>query len=125
MTTHQHGQVVSDGLREEARALRRAIPDVMSTFSAFHKATMAPGALDVTTKELISLAISVVLRCDGCIASHARGAVRAGATSEQAAEAIAVAVMMSGGPGTVYGPRAFDAVTEFLEADSPQRDLRP
>ncbi len=31
------------------------------------------------------------------------------------AEAIGVAVMMSGGPGTVWGPRALEAFLEFAE----------
>lgn len=52
-------------------------------------------------------------QCDGCIASHARGAARAGATLEEAAEAIGVAILMNGGPATVYGPRAYAAFSEF------------
>ncbi|MEI2703976.1 MAG: carboxymuconolactone decarboxylase family protein [Ilumatobacteraceae bacterium] len=120
MSTHHHGRAVSDGLREPARALRQAIPEVLAGFASLHKAAMAPGALDARTKELIALAIAVATRCDGCIASHARGAVRAGATAEDAAEAIGVAILMSGGPGTVYGPRALDAVNEFLETAQAQ-----
>lgn len=59
-------------------------------------AVSTPGALD----------ISIATHCDGCIASHARGAALAGATPEQVAETIGVAILMAGGPGTVYGPRA-------------------
>lgn len=44
---------------------------------------------------------------------HARGAGLKGATPEQAAEAIGVAILMNGGPATVYGPRAFAAFQEF------------
>ena len=32
------------------------------------------------------------------------------------AEALGVTFLMNGGPGTVYGPRAYDAFVEFLEA---------
>jgi len=35
----------------------------------------------------------VVHGCDGCIASHAKAAVRAGASKEEAAEAIGVAIL--------------------------------
>jgi len=94
--------------------LRKRIPDVYAGFSEMHKASMADGALDRVTKELIALAISVTEQCDGCIASHARGAARKGATEEQVAEAIGVAIMLSGGPGTAYGPRAWDAFKEFV-----------
>ena len=49
------------------------------------------------------MVIGVVHGCDGCIASHAQGAVRAGASMEEAAEAIGVAILMYGGrrPSTV------------------------
>ena len=68
-------------------------------------------------KELMAMVIGVVLGCDGCIASHARGAVRAGATKQEAAEVIGVSIMMHGGPATIYGARAYAAFCEF--ADEP------
>lgn len=96
-----------------ARDLRHRIPDVMKAFSDLHGAAMKSGALDTKTKELIALAISVSHRCDGCIASHARGAAKQHATEAEVAEAIGVAVLMTGGPATVYGPRAFAAFKEY------------
>lgn len=45
--------------------------------------------------------------------AHAEGAARAGATPEEVAEAIGVAILMNGGPATVFGPRAFAAFREF------------
>ena len=110
-----HGKQVLDDLREPAHALRTLIPDVYAGFSETHKAALGDGHLDAKTKELIALAISVNQQCDGCIASHARGAAMKGATLEEAAEAIGVTILMGGGPGTVYGPRAFAAFTEFYE----------
>jgi AhpD family alkylhydroperoxidase len=64
------------------------------------------------------LAIAVSKQCDGCIASHARGAARQGATADEVAEALGVAVLMSGGPGTVHGPRAFEAFMELAGLDA-------
>jgi AhpD family alkylhydroperoxidase len=92
------------------------IPDVYAGFAELSKAAMAPGALEPKTKELLALAMGVTLRCDGCIATHARGAASAGATREEVAEAIGVTLLMNGGPGTVYGPRAYDAFCEYIEA---------
>jgi AhpD family alkylhydroperoxidase len=116
MTEHTHGKAVLDDVVPLGRALRQAIPDVYKGYAALSSAAMAPGVLDAKTKELIALGISVTLHCDGCIAAHARGAATAGATREEAAEALGVAVMLNGGPGTVYGPRAFDAFCEFADA---------
>jgi AhpD family alkylhydroperoxidase len=72
--------------------------------------------LETKTKELIAMAIGVVHGCDGCIASHARGAARAGATRQEAAEAIGVTFLMQGGPATIYGARAYAAFCEFADA---------
>jgi AhpD family alkylhydroperoxidase len=108
-----HGKEVLDGLRDETAALRELIPEVYAGFAHTHKAALGDGALPTKAKELIAFAIAVSKQCDGCIASHARGAARAGATLEEAADAIGVAILMNGGPATVYGPRAFAAFTEF------------
>jgi AhpD family alkylhydroperoxidase len=84
---------------------------------------MTDGALPATTKELIALACSITRECDGCIVAHARGAARRGASREQVAEAIGVAINMNGGPATVWGPRALAAYDEF--AQSTPEDAAP
>ncbi|MEO7369948.1 MAG: carboxymuconolactone decarboxylase family protein [Ilumatobacteraceae bacterium] len=112
---HSHGRGVLNELRPLHRELRHAIPDAYKAFSELHHASFAAGALDVKTKELIALAIGVIERCDGCVASHAEGAARAGATRQEAAEAIGVTFLMGGGPATIYGPRAYAAFCEFTE----------
>jgi AhpD family alkylhydroperoxidase len=114
-------------LRAPARDLQHAIPDVWEGFGALHDAAMSDGALTSKDKELIALAIAVVKRCDGCIASHARSAARLGATRTEVAEALGVALLMDGGPATVYGPRAWQAYLEFavsaLASSPPTRDV--
>lgn len=117
--THSHGKGVLDELAPLGRDLRRAIPDVYKGFGELHHAALAEGALSTKVKELMALVIGVATRCDGCIASHARGAVKAGATKEEAAEAIGVTFLMVGGPGTVYGPRAYSAFCEYYDAAHP------
>jgi len=115
---NSYGKSVLDELRPLHRELRRAIPEVYKSFGEFHHAAFSPGVLDARTKELIALAIGVVQRCDGCIASHAEAAARLGATQQEAAEAIGVALLMNGGPATIYGPRAYAAFCEFEASSS-------
>jgi AhpD family alkylhydroperoxidase len=67
------------------------------------------------------MVIGVAHVCDGCIASHARGAVRAGASNGEAAEAIGVGILMCGGPATIYGARAYDAFCEFAATEEKDR----
>ncbi|BBX75725.1 carboxymuconolactone decarboxylase family protein [Mycobacterium shinjukuense] len=112
---HRHHDVLND-LNPQHRALRRMIPDVYRGFVEMSNAAMSSGALDKKVKELMALAIGVVHGCDGCIASHAQAAARAGASKEEAAEAIGVSIMMHGGPATIYGARAYDAFCEFADA---------
>ncbi|MEQ1872958.1 MAG: carboxymuconolactone decarboxylase family protein [Ilumatobacteraceae bacterium] len=116
MTENGYGKAVLDDLRPLHRELRHAIPDVYKGFGEFHGAAFKPGALDGKTKELIAFAIAITERCDGCIASHAEAAAKAGATCQEAAEAVGVAMLMTGGPGTIYGPRAYAAFCEFALA---------
>lgn len=114
--TSSHGKEVLRELNPLGRELRRAIPEVYAGFSELSKAAFAAGALERKTKELIALAIGVVEGCDGCMASHAQSAVRAGATRAEAAEAIGVTFLMHGGPATVHGARAYAAFCEFADA---------
>jgi AhpD family alkylhydroperoxidase len=114
--TAGHWHDAAQELGAESRALRELIPDVYSGYGDLAKASMGSGELDVKTKELIALAIGVAKQCDGCIGSHARGAVRAGASRQEAAEALGVTIMMDGGPGTVWAARAFAAFEEYAAA---------
>lgn len=104
---------ILDDLRQPVADLRSLIPGVFDGYVALNKAALTDGVLDAKTKELIALAIAVTKQCDGCVASHARSAARRGATEEEVAEALGVAILMNGGPGTVHAPRALEAFQEF------------
>jgi AhpD family alkylhydroperoxidase len=57
------------------------------------KEVMAPGALDVRTKEMVYLAISVSNGCEYCTASHGAAARKAGMTDAMFGELMAVVGM--------------------------------
>jgi len=95
--------------------LGKANPDIMAGFSKMHKAAGSDGVLDAKIKELIALAIGIVVRCDGCIAFHVHDALKAGASEEEIVEAIGVAIMMGGGPAVVYGSAALEALKQFQQ----------
>lgn len=88
-------------------------PELMGAFTKLHHAGSKDGALAAKHKELIAIGISIHAKCDGCIVSHLHGALKAGATHEEIAEAIGVAVYMGGGPCVVYGSKALAALKEF------------
>ena len=108
-----HYHDVAADLREPTRDLRRAIPDTWAGFATLHQSAMAEGALPTRIKELMALVVGVIEHCDGCVAYHARGAAAAGASEGEVAEALGVALLMGGGPASVWAPRAFAAYREF------------
>ncbi len=100
-------------LNKRGVALREGNPDVMAAFRGLDQAASKPGALDPKTKELICLAIGITARCDGCLAYHAKAAIKYGATREEVLEMIGVAIYMGGGPSTIYGAEALDAFDQL------------
>ena len=84
----------------------RGVPDVNNFWKALaaHPSTlkrtwesvkevMAPGALDVRTKEMVYLAVSASNGCGYCIASHGAAARKAGMTEAMFGELLAIVGM--------------------------------
>jgi AhpD family alkylhydroperoxidase len=118
----EHNHEVLDDLREATRSLRHAMPETWAAFQSLHGAALADGEIPTALKEGVALTLSVIKRCDGCIAYHSRAAARAGATPAQIAELLGVALLMDGGTASVYAPRAWAA---FLEFEAESRPMAP
>jgi len=103
-------------LRKGLREMRSGAPDVMQAFAGLAQAALQPKALDTKTKELIALAISVAVRCDDCIAFHAKAAVDQGATREEIVETLGMAIYMGAGPSVMYAAHALEACGQFAGA---------
>lgn len=86
-------------------------PDTVRGYTTLGGAGAKTNHLDAKVRQLISLAVAVTTRCDGCIAVHSKEAVKEGATREEIAEALGVAVAMNAGAALVYSARALDAVS--------------
>jgi AhpD family alkylhydroperoxidase len=84
-----------------------------SGFAQLRRDSLADGALNRKVKELLALGIAIAARCDACIAYHVHDSLRAGATRKEIVETIGVAMMMGGGPATMYGCHAFEALEQF------------
>ena len=101
-------------LEERLAQLGREIPGPMTGFARLHKKAVEAAALDAKTKELMALAIGIAVHCDGCIAYHTHDAVAACATRTELLETIGVALMMGGGPASIYAAHGLDAIDQFL-----------
>jgi AhpD family alkylhydroperoxidase len=84
-------------------------PDTVRGYSVLGGAGAKTGKLDAKTRELIALAVAVTTHCDGCITVHTDAAIKQGATKEEIAEALGVAVALNAGVALVYSARVMDA----------------
>lgn len=90
--------------------LGKLSPDTLKGYLTLSGAGAQTNHLDGRTRELIALAVAVTTRCDGCITTHVDAALKQGASREEIAEALGVAVALNAGAAMVYSARVLDAV---------------
>jgi len=100
----------SAGLRDRGKELQVLHPELMKGFSALGRGASTTRHLDAKTRELIALAVAVTTRCEGCIDAHARKARAAGASREEVAEALGVAIALNAGAALTYSLHVLDAM---------------
>jgi len=88
-------------------------PDTLAGYQTLSKAGQKSDLLGAKTRELIALAVAVTRQCDGCITVHTAEALKHGASREEIAEALGVAVALSAGAAMVYSARVMDAVSAY------------
>jgi AhpD family alkylhydroperoxidase len=76
------------------------------------KAIMSPGKLDMRTKEIIALAVSVMNGCDYCINSHTAALQKLGLDNEEIGEALAVVGL-------------YNQMNRLADAYQVEPDIRP
>jgi AhpD family alkylhydroperoxidase len=105
----------------QLRNLRNGAPEVMKAFANIAQSALAPKALDRKTKELIAVGIAVAIRCDDCIAFHAKAALEQGASQEELTEALAMAIYIGAGASVMYATHAIDAYAQFASRKANSR----
>ena len=108
-------------LLESIGELGKLSPDTVKGYQMLGGAGAKTNHLDEKTRQLISLACAVTTRCDGCITVHTGLAIKAGATKDEIAEALGVAVSMNAGAALVYSARVLDAYNEKTQAAAASR----
>jgi len=90
-------------------------PEHVGAFMGLLGAAYEPKALDLKSKELISIAIGCYNRCEYCIVYHAYKAFEAGATKEEILESAMVSVAFGGGPSMAYTVTLLQACIDEFE----------
>lgn len=115
-----------DDLNRAIRNLCGASPTAMQAFGTLAGAAVAPGQLEVRTREPIAVAIAVAGRCDGGVGFHVKAAIRAGARREEPAETVAMAIYMGAGPSMIHGAEALRAFDELAaRTNTAGKDAAP
>lgn len=106
-----------NGYRKQLAAgvkeLGETTPDTVKGYMALSGAGQKKDLLGPKIRELIALAVAVTARCDGCITVHTEAAIKNGATRDEIAEALGVAVAVNAGAALVYSARVMDASKEY------------
>ena len=118
-----------DGYREELLTriadLGRLSPGTVRGYRELGDAGTKTAHLDAKTRELIALAVGVTRQCDGCITTHVHAARKQGATAEEIAEALGVAIAVNAGAALVYSARVMDAVIAGQTESAQAEDREP
>ena len=89
-------------------------PDSLKGYQTLSSANAKSTLLGEKVRQLISVAVAVTTRCDGCITFHTDAALKAGATKQEIAEALGVAMAMNAGAALVYSVRALESVEAHM-----------
>ena len=94
--------------------LNEMLPETAEAFGQMRNSIFKDSFLDVKTKELIAIASSILMRCQFCVDAHSQRAISAGATKEEIAEAISVAMFIAAGSQigwtNIYGESVYDKI---------------
>lgn len=102
-----------NGLQEVSQTNGETVGAFMNLLGAAYE----PKALDLKTKELMSVAIGIYNRCEYCIVYHSYKAFEAGASKEEVMEAAMVSVAFGGGPAMAYSVTLLKECIEEFEDD--------
>ena len=102
-----------EGVNARLMGLFKAEKPAMMAFNGLAQAATRAGKISPAIKELTAVAIAAAKGCDDCIVYHVAAAKKHGASREELAEMLAVAVEMAGGPGAVYAARALACFDEL------------
>jgi AhpD family alkylhydroperoxidase len=104
-----------DWADKNVQKLAELQPELFEKFVEFEEAVYRPGSLSTKFKELIAVGVTHVTQCKLCIAYHTRRAKAAGATDEEIAEAVFVAMELRAGAAVGHFASAARAIEQHRD----------
>ncbi len=104
--------------------LERLSPGTVEEKRQLDAAWEKTNVLGAKTRELIAVAVGATTRCSECISRHAQLAVQYGATQEEIAEAVGIAVAINAGTALTYAAKALQAGQEYANSRNDSGRVR-
>lgn len=82
----------------EKSLLEEKEPDLVEAFRKLMETAFKKGAIPLKFKELIAMSVGLAIDCPDCVEGHTERAIKAGATKDDIAEALAVTLSCLGCP---------------------------
>lgn len=121
---HEHGDALAEfrRFREQMNAAILGENNlVISRFFALDGRAYEAGALDVSTKELLGLVASLVLRCDDCVTYHLVRCAEEGVQKDALFETLSIGLVVG---GSIVIPHLRRAVDRWSELTSERESAR-
>lgn len=103
--------------KDNRKRLIEAMPEVMNGLFDITTFARSEGALDLKTKELISLAMSIIIKCDECVTHHTISLYELGCTREELIECLGLTIVLQSCPGLKYSQLALDCFDQLVEKE--------
>ncbi len=97
-TVEDNGELIPTAANEAPSSYSMLEPRMKRVYGAYYKElyyTPERRILDPKVQELISIAASLVAKCEGCIDGHMKKALELGATKEEISETICIAAAIN------------------------------
>jgi AhpD family alkylhydroperoxidase len=79
-------------------------PQAINKLYALKNEVFREGALSAKEKELIAVSLSLTMKCETCLETHAQAAKALGATRDELREAMLVAMYLTGPAAMIWSP---------------------
>lgn len=89
-------------------------PQAINKLYALKNEVFKEGALSAKDKELIAVSLSLTLKCETCLETHALAAKQLGATRDELREAMLVAMYLAGPSAVIWSPAIDQILDEKL-----------
>jgi AhpD family alkylhydroperoxidase len=104
--------------------LYEASPEMGKHFGEISKAALQQDVLSTKTKQLIALAISIILRSKECVAFHLTNLIKKeGMLAEEMVDILTICVYMGGGPILMSAAEALEEYYQIQQANPPQHKM--